>query len=168
MYLLRLRTGLRVLETLRLEWADIDGGVIRLRADMTKNGKPDVLPIASDLADGIADYQRLSFQHGRIFQSACRVTWKRNLIRAGVEYTVRGEQADPKCTRKTFESHLLRSGCDIAVVMLLMRHSPRGGMALTLGRYVDAAEILKRKQAAIVAMTKWQQQQRKAAKSEPA
>ena len=34
-------------------------------------------------------------------------------------------------------------------------------MALTLGRYVDAAEILKRKQAAIVAMTKWQQQQRK-------
>lgn len=29
-------------------------------------------------------------------------------------------------------------------------------MALTLGRYVDAVEILKRERAAITAMTKWQ------------
>jgi integrase len=169
MYLLRLRTGLRVRETLRLEWADIDDGLIRLRADMTKNGKPDVLPISDDLADEIADYQQYSFQQGRIFPTAPDTrTWKRDLARAGVEYKVRGEQADPKCTRHTFESHLLRSGADPTITMLLMRHSPRGGMALTLGRYVDAAEILKRKHAAIVAMTKWQQQQRKAAKSEPA
>ena len=84
---------------------------------------------------------------------------------AGVEYKVRGEQADPKCARKTFESHLLRSGADPTITMLLMRHSPRGGMALTLGPYVDEVEILKRKQAAVAAMTTWQQQQREAAEA---
>lgn len=167
MYMLRLRTGLRVRETVRLEWADIDEGQIRLQAGMTKNGKPDVLPIASDLADEIADYRRYSFQHGRIFPSAPDArTWRRDLARAGVEYKVRGEQADPKCTRRTFESHLPRSGCGETLAGLLMRHSPRGGMKLTLGRYVDELEILNRKRAAIRAMTKWQQQQRDAIDTE--
>ncbi len=133
----------RAREAVRLDWADIDDGLIRLRADMTKNGKADVLPVAADLDGEVADYQRQAIKNGqtlvgRIFPSAPGVrTWRRDLDRAGVDWMLRGEQADPKCTRKTFESHLLRSGCDIAVVMLLMRHTPRGGLALTLGPYAD-------------------------------
>ncbi len=172
LYVLRFCTGLRVLEASRLEWSDLDldDGLLRLRASITKNAKADLIPIAADLDDEIARYQRQALRNGqtltdRIFPSVpSRPTWRRDLDRAGVQWMVGGEQADRKCTRKTFESHLLRSGCDIAIVMLLMRHTPRGGMALTLGPYADVQELLDRKRAAITAMTTWQEQERKAAK----
>ncbi len=49
--------------------------------------------------------------------------------------------------------------------MLLMRHTPGGGMGLTMGTYADQGELLRRKRAAIRAMTAWQQEQREAAKT---
>ena len=72
------------------------------------------------------------------------------------------------CLRKTFESHLLRSGADLTMTMLLMRHSPRGGMRLTAGVYADKAELLKRKRTAVRTMTAWLAEQRSAHKTRTA
>ena len=173
---LRLRTGLRVHEAARLEWSDLDldDGLVRLRAEITKNGRPGEIPIAADLDAEIADFQRQALKTGQtlgglIFPSVpSRPTWRRDLDRAGVPWKVRGEQADPKCTRKTFESHLLRSGADLTMTMLLMRHSPRGGMKLTTGVYADAGEILKRKRVAVRTMSEWLAEQRAAHKTRTA
>lgn len=165
---LRFRSGLRVLEAARLEWSDLDldDGVIRLRPEITKNGRPGEIPIAADLDAEIADFQRQAVKTGQtlgglIFPSVpSRPTWRRDLDRAGVPWKFRGEQADPKCTRRTFESHLLRSGAGEVVTMLLMRHTPRGGLGLTMGVYADTGEIARRKRAAIDTMTAWQVEQR--------
>ncbi len=80
-------------------------------------------------------------------------------------YRTRDGQADPKATRKTFESHLKRAGADLLIVMLLMRHTPRGGLRMTLGPYVDEQEILRRKRVAVDGMVRWIEQQRAEAKA---
>ena len=176
LYRLRVRTGIRVREATRLEWSDLDldAGLIRLRAEITKNGRADVLPITTDLDAEIADYQRHALKSGEaltglIFPAAPDTrTWQRDLTRAGVAWKLHGEQADPKCLRKTFESHLLRSGADLTMTMLLMRHSPRGGMSLTTGVYADKGELLKRKRSAMRTMNAWLVEQRAAHKTRTA
>ena len=50
-------------------------------------------------------------------------------------------------------------------VMLLMRHTPPGGMALTLGVYGDQDALLTRKRLAIARMVAWIETQQKKAKA---
>ena len=68
LYLLRIRTGVRVREASRLIWSDIDGDTLHLRADVTKNGKPDMLPLAEDVCDLLASLQRDAFRDGHPLQ----------------------------------------------------------------------------------------------------
>ena len=79
----------------------------------------------------------------------------RDLKRAGIEYKVNDEQADPKCLRPTFNSHLEHAGIDLTLTGLLMRHKPAGGMALTLGTYGDETALLKCKRQAIGQLETW-------------
>ena len=54
-----------------------------------------------------------------------------------------------------------RAGIDLTLVSLLIRHTLKGRMALTLGVYGDAGALLVRKRQAIGQMTRWIAEQRK-------
>ena len=163
LYLLRMRTGVRVREASRLIWSDIDGDTLHLRAAVTKNGKGDVLPLAEDVCDLLAALQRDAFRDGHPLQPDASVfgpppdsrTWQRDLDRAGIDKQTADGQADPKCLRLTFNSHLERSGCDLTLAMLLMRHTPPGGMKLTVGVYGNEKALLDRKRQTVRDLHKW-------------
>ena len=163
--LLRLRTGLRVLEAGRLLWGDVDlrERVVVLRPEITKNGKADRLPLADDLLDALAADQADRLRRGGpagpsdpIFASSPDWRgWQRIIDRAGIEKKTPDGQADAKAIRKTFGSHLTRSGVELTLVSLLMRHTPSGGMALTVGVYGDQEALLVKKRQAIRRMLEW-------------
>jgi len=169
LYLFRLRTGLRCREASRIIWSDIDGNTLKLRSEITKNHKPDLLPLAGDVRDLLAGLQLDAFKAGQPIQPDAPVfgpppdrrTWARDLERAGIERKIGGCQADPKCLRPTFNSHLERAGIDLTLTGLLMRHTPAGGLALTLGTYGDSGALLDRKRAAIGQLEAWIASQRK-------
>ena len=175
LYRFRLQTGLRCREASRVRWSDIDlkSRTLRLRAEVTKNGKPDVLPLADDVCDALASLQQDALKAGSPPQPHHSVfgpppdprTWRRDLDRAGVKDKLPEGQADPKCLRKTFGSFLLRAEVDPIDVLLLMRHRPPAGLDLTLGTYGDEKALLKRKRRAIARMVGWIDKQRKKAKA---
>ncbi|MCZ6543412.1 MAG: site-specific integrase [Planctomycetota bacterium] len=185
-YLLRLRTGLRGSESARLRWSDVslERGLLSLRAEVTKNRKADVLPLADDLVEALVESQAEALRRGRpvgpddpVFPSIPnRLTWQRDLERAGIPERAPMSSADPrigradrKCLRTTFGSHLMRAQdkakgrrgreVDLTLVSLLMRHTPVGGMKLTLETYGDPDAILARKREAIEKLTAWYRQQ---------
>ena len=163
LYLFRVRTGLRICEANRVRWSDIDlrTKTLTLRSDVTKNAKADVLPLADDLCGALAELQAdaLKAGHGlgaRPFPlTPAPRTWYCDLERAGIKAETDDGHADRKCLRKTFDSFLLRADVDLLDVMLLMRHSPPGGMSLTLGTYGDEAALLTRKRRALARMVAW-------------
>ena len=122
LYRFRFRTGLRGRECTRIVWGDLDlaDSTLTLRPGVTKNRKPDLLPLTADLRDALVAEQAHLLREGKapapgdvIFASIPgRPTWRRDLARAGVTYQIRDGQADPKATRKTFESHLKRARVD--------------------------------------------------------
>ncbi len=94
-----------------------------------------------------------------------RPTWERDLRRAGIPKGApidhddpRIGRADRKCLRTTFASHLQRAGVDLMVVSPLMRHTPRGGMRLTVETYIDPKALLTQKRQAIGKLTGWYRQ----------
>ena len=160
-YLFRFRTGLRTQECRRLVGGDIDPkqGVLRLRAEVTKNGKADVLPLPGDLLDELR--QRLVMPTVPVFTTSPTIrTWRSDLDRAKIEYLTPDGQADIKSTRMTFEADLLRAKADGLVVSLLMRHSLPGGLALTYGPYADPDAILNVKRQAVEKLDQWLRNQR--------
>ncbi len=170
-YLFRLRTGLRDTECARLRWGDLNlkDRVLSLRADVTKNGKAEVLPLAEDLVAALVKARADALKEGRraeddekVFRASDRGTWKRDIKKAGIPEMARMSETDPrigradrKCLRKTFESHLQRAGADLGIVSLLMRHTPGGGMRLTVETYADREALLVTKRKAIDALVGW-------------
>ena len=93
-------------------------------------------------------------------------TWQRDLKRAGVaerapigNHDPRIGRADRKCLRTTFGSHLNRARVDLTLISLLVRHTPVGGMRLTLETYGDSDAILARKRKASGKLPAWYRQQ---------
>ena len=175
-YLLRLRTGLRGSECKRLRWSDVnlERGLLSLRAEVTKNRKADVLPLADDLVEALVKSQAEALRRGQpfgpddpVFPSIPnRLTWQRDLERAGIperapmsKDNAQIGRADRKCLRTTFGSHQNRARVDLTIISLLMRHTPVGGMKLTLETYGDPDAILARKREAIEKLTAWYHQQ---------
>ena len=175
-YLFRIWTGLRGSESARLRWSDLnlERGLLSLRAEVTKNSKADVLPLADDLVEALVESQAEALRQGRpdgpgdpVFPSIpMRRTWQRDLERAGIPERApmskddpRIGRADRKCLRTTFGSLLNRVGVDLTLISLLMRHTPVGGMRLTLETYGDRDAILARKRNAIGKLTAWYRQQ---------
>ena len=117
-----------------------------------------------------------------VFKSTpSRLTWKRDLERARgawiksapnehekalrqqgdfLEYVTTAGQVDPKCLRNTFESLLIHGGAEAAIITLMMRHTPAGGMKLTLGTYGDPEGLLKKQRQALAKAVKWQVRER--------
>lgn len=174
-YLFRVRTGLRGRECARLIWSDVDlpERTLKLRAQVTKNGRTDTLPIADDLAQALAKRQAELLQCGAapgpqdaVFRTTPeRRTWMRDIGLAKIKFLSTDGQADPKCLRKTYDSFLMHAGVDLTLVSLLMRHTPRGGLRLTLGVYGDERALLQRKQQAIAQMVSWYRQQKRRLKA---
>lgn len=119
-----LYAGLRLGEMARLEWADIDRGVINVRSKEeghTKSHKARTIPIAPALMT-ILDKERKSSGHcfwqpeiGYPYDA-----YRRELRRVC-------EQAGVKCgwhiLRKTFGSHLAMAGVDLISISRLLGHS---------------------------------------------
>ncbi len=175
LYLLRMRTGLRVLEASRVLWGDLDlvDGILTMpgRRDgrlNTKNKRDAVLPLSPDVCEALDGMQRETLVEGNPVQPTDRVfptpvhgrTFDRDLDAAGVAREINGQLAVRRGLRKTFSSMLLEAGVDPIDVLLLMRHRPPGGLSLTLGVYADEGPLLKRKRAAMSKLVAWMADQR--------
>ena len=139
-YLFPGRCGLRWTEIRLLEWEDLDliKGLIHLRPEATKSRRADIVEIAPDL---LARLRVMGKGKGRIFSSSPILrTFKEDLKRAKIRYEVDGKQADRKCLRKTFCTHLALSGVDVWDAADRMRHSdPK----LTMQIYTDLGLLTK-------------------------
>ncbi len=133
-YLFSGRCGLRWSEIRCLEWEDLDlaKGLIHLRPEATKSRRPDVIDVPADLLDRL---RRMGEGRSRIFGTTPVLrTFKMDLMRASIPYEVGGQQADRKCLRKTYCTHLALTGADLWAAVKLMRHrDPK----LTVRVYTD-------------------------------
>lgn len=137
-YLLAGRCGLRWSEVKRLQWSDVDleGGWLELRADATKAGRADAVPLAPDVLDALREASPdVAGGEAPVFSSSPTIrTFRRDLERAGIEYETDRGRVDRKSLRKTFGTHLAIAGVDLRLAVKLMRHSdPR----LTMNVYTD-------------------------------
>ena len=134
-YLLGGRLGLRWSEIRRLRWGDFDlqKGRVNLRAEATKARRTESLPLPADVEAALRAMG--AGRRGPVFGSSPTLkTWKRDLERAEIPYETEAGQADRKCLRKTFGTHLALKGVDLRVAMRLMRHRDP---ALTATLYTD-------------------------------
>ncbi|MCG3138649.1 MAG: Tyrosine recombinase XerC [Phycisphaerae bacterium] len=128
-YQAALLTGLRRNELKLLQWGDIKLGEnprILLRAETTKAGRADVLPIPAQLvADLLAIRPADHTAAARVFRSIPkRETFDSDLTRAGIQKTDdRGWKVDFHSLRKTYGSLLAKSGASLREAMQLMRHT---------------------------------------------
>lgn len=175
LYLFRLRTGLRCLEASRVRWsdADLDARLLTLRAEITKNRKPDTLPLSDDVCEALVGLQREALRSGLRPHFSASIfgpmpdlkSWTKDLAAAGVEPMTDEGTADPKCLRKTASAFLLRAGVDPIDALLVMRHRPPAGMALTLGTYGDEKALLARKRKAVDRVSSWLASEREKAQA---
>ncbi len=140
-YHVQLWTGLRVGETVALEWQDIhldgDRPGIKLRAAMTKSRRADELPLHPSLLNAlVAAKPPFAQPTDRVFKTAPRLrTFKRDLDRAGIPFEDdQGRTVDRHALRTTFISWLGLYGVDPRAQIVLARHAPQG---ITLKHYQD-------------------------------
>lgn len=135
-----LATGLRRGELAELTWGDVKLNAptpfIQLRAETTKSGRPDILPLRSDLAQKLRDARGEADDDDKVFRRVPRIKeHKRWLKAAGIEYTDgAGRHADLHALRHTFGTMLSKSGVSPREAMELMRHTD---MRLTMKVYTD-------------------------------
>ena len=141
-YATALWTGLRVNEIRSLEWRDLrlegERPCIMLRAETTKSGRADELPIHPDLVGQLVRHKerRIPFPGSRVFATVPILrTFKRDLERASIPFAdAQGRTIDMHAMRTTFISWLGLHGVDPRSQVQLARHSPRG---VTLRNYQD-------------------------------
>jgi integrase len=93
---------------------------VYIEAGRTKSGRDDSLPLAPDVLELLKSRRR---EAGPVFtESPTRRTFKQDLSRAGIGYDGPRGQADRKCLRKTFGTHLAMAGVDFRLAVRLMRH----------------------------------------------
>ena len=140
-----LLTGLRRSELAALQWRDLylDGkhSRIALRAETTKNGKADVLPIHQGLMTGLTALAAASHNPtDPVFVRLPSMEEMRlDLCAAGIPFVDKeGRRADFHALRHTFCTNLHRAGLPRRVAMELMRHhDPR----LTDKIYADGERL---------------------------
>jgi len=141
LYRVALETGLRWGEICKTERRDVSLDTrtqfIRVRAEVSKNGKDDKLPLRPELAQDLGEYlkENLAMPDVRLFPS-----WldkgaemlQRDMRGAGLEITTEAGTVDFHALRHTFGTNLANSGIHPKTAQALMRHSD---INLTMNRY---------------------------------
>ncbi|HLX62418.1 MAG TPA: tyrosine-type recombinase/integrase [Planctomycetota bacterium] len=144
LYRLMLEAGLRLNEARCLTWADLDldAKTMRLRAETTKNGKAETLPLAPALLAALeARKKELKPAEGApVVHISSRVLKQLNndLTAAEIEKKdAAGRTVDLHALRHTFGTRLNNNGADVKTIQALMRHSTA---AMTLGVYIHKSK----------------------------
>jgi integrase len=144
-YLTALLTGLRRSELRALIWEDLSldsaKPSVRLRAEMTKNRKDDVIALHPELAAELLTYRPANAQpFDPVFPKIPSMDQhKKHLTAARIPYLDRqGRQADFHALRHTFGTNLSLAGVTPRIAMQLMRHSD---LRLTMKVYTDAGSL---------------------------
>ena len=135
-------TGLRKeeLAQLTVDQIVLDGApAIRLRAEHTKNGKADILPMSADLSARLAEFIG-DRKDGRLFDRIPRpLTLHKDLKAAGIK------RVDPKAgnvdfhsLRKTYVTWLIIAGVNPRTIQALARHAD---IRMTMGAYTDTSQL---------------------------
>lgn len=135
-------TGLRRSELEELRWGDLRLNAtkpyIQLRAEATKAGRADPVPLAPGLADELRKIKPGDVADGdRVFPDVPSMYfWQQDLKAAGIKYLdSMGRQADfHGGTRKTLCTRMHRNNVPLAVAMRIMRHTDA---KLTMVDYAD-------------------------------
>ena len=110
----------------------------RLRAEATKAGREDIVPVPQSLAEELRKQRPEDASDAdRVFPTVPSLTlWKHDLRAAGIPYMdAMGRQADfHGGTRKTLCTRLHRAGVPLATAMRIMRHTDA---KLTMKTYTD-------------------------------
>ena len=140
-YSVQLWAGLRVAEVAALQWRDLDldgeRPCINLRAEATKSGRADQVPLHPDLAAALREARPPFAQPvDSVFQTTPILrTFKRDLDRAKIPFAdEHGRTVDRHALRTTFISWLGACGVDPRAQIKLARHVPRG---ITFRNYQD-------------------------------
>lgn len=140
-----LATGLRRNELRQLRWSDLNlrktDPYLQLRAETTKGGRADVLPIQASIATVLTALgKERGDEDGAVVTSIpSMMRWRRWLSRAGIPWLdARGRRADFHALRYTYCTNLAKAGVPLQHAQQLMRHrDPK----LTANIYTDAGEL---------------------------
>lgn len=142
MYLLIGYTGLRRDELNKLPFSAFDlvdaSPVLNVPAELTKNKKPAIIPLRSELVKALRDFwPELVMPYEFVFRGKVPSPAKlrEDLAKIGVPYVDhQGRRLDVHALRKTFITMGAASGMSPQVLKILARHSE---LRLTLGAYTD-------------------------------
>ena len=137
-YRLMAEAGLRVNEARCLLWRDVDldAGLLHLRAETTKNGKADTLPLAQGLLEALqarkAETRPDEGASVVTITSRALKSFDDDLQAAGIaKRDGAGRTLDLHSLRTTCATRLVASGADIKTTQTLLRHStPNLSLAL--------------------------------------
>ena len=132
------RTGLRIGETLALEWNDVDfpRGVLAVRATNARRGR--LVPLHGDLVERLGNWSELHDPMGRLLNMSRRTALRH--IRAGIEAAGLDDESTGTGVQKggahslrhSAAVHWLSSGIPMHVVSLWLGHS---NVLITLRSY---------------------------------
>jgi integrase len=143
-YRLMIESGLRLNEARELIWSDVDlaAGIMRLRAETTKNGLAAELPIGPGLLAELLEYKNdekpSDAEHvaANLQTDRARRQLDEDLKAAGIEKRdASGRTVDFHALRHTFGTRLVAGGADIKSVQALMRHATP---TITMAIYVHS------------------------------
>jgi integrase len=145
-YRFAVSTGLRRAELEQLAWGDLRLGAtnpyIQLRAETTKAGRDDRVPLPPGLAEELRKSKPAKAVDGeKVFGNVpSLVLWQKDLTAAGIPYLDSMDRAADfhAGTRKTLATRMHRNGVPLAVAMRVMRHTDA---KLTLVDYTDEDQL---------------------------
>jgi integrase/recombinase XerD len=119
--------GLRISETVRLKFTDIDGQRMVIRVDQGKGQKDRYVMLSPKLLETLRNYWRAVRPKSWLFEgdipeqpitrSAVEVACQEARRRSGI-----GKPITPHSMRHAFAVHLLESGTDVRTIQLLLGH----------------------------------------------
>jgi site-specific recombinase XerD len=119
--------GLRISETVRLKFTDIDGQRMVIRVDQGKGQKDRYVMLSPKLLETLRNYWRAVRPKNWLFEgdtadqpitrSAVEVACQEARRRSGI-----GKPITPHSMRHAFAVHLLESGTDVRTIQLLLGH----------------------------------------------
>ncbi len=119
--------GLRISETVRLKFTDIDGQRMVIRVDQGKGQKDRYVMLSPKLLETLRNYWRVVRPKSWLFEGDVA---DQPITRSAVELACQkarrlsgiGKPISPHSMRHAFAVHLLESGTDVRIIQLLLGH----------------------------------------------